>query len=231
MILSRLFTAAVFLFLPVLKGIAEEQSYSITITLAIAEDIRESVKAEGRLIVFFSLRQRPEPRTRTWPSTGNYMFAKNISALPKDGPIEISAESDLMTTADWSINQVPKGTYYVQVVWDQDRTESRIDAPGNIYSEVSEVDVDEDMVVNMSLSKIVGPREIVEHTFVKEITMKSEILSKWWGKDVILKASVLLPNSYYEKPGAKFPVRYNIAGYGGRYTHVNRLLKRKSFSD
>lgn len=229
--LRTLLTTTLILFFAALQLTAKEQSYSLTIKVTIAENIKESIITEGRLFVFFSKNSRAGLHTRSWPTPGNYVFAKNMSALQKDEIIEISAETGLMTTASWSLNQVPAGTHYLQIVWDQDKTESRIDAPGNIYSEMLKVEMDKDAVVDISLSKIVEPRKVNEHKFVKEITMKSEALSKFWGKEVNLKASVLLPNSYYDQPNASYPVRYNIAGYGGRYTRINRLLNEKNFTE
>jgi hypothetical protein len=41
-----------------------------------------------------------------------------------------------------------------------------------------------------------------------------------------------LPSSFYSEPDRKYPVRYNIAGYGGRYTRANRFVQwDKSFLD
>jgi len=40
-----------------------------------------------------------------------------------------------------------------------------------------------------------------------------------------------LPSGYDENPEKKYPVRYNVAGYGGRYTRINRLLGRGDFMD
>ena len=47
----------------------------------------------------------------------------------------------------------------------------------------------------------------------------------------MLKAAVLLPGNYFENPGEKYPVRYNVAGYGGRYTRANSYAGNKSFMD
>jgi hypothetical protein len=40
-----------------------------------------------------------------------------------------------------------------------------------------------------------------------------------------LKAAVILPRNFYEQPEKKYAVRYNIAGYGGRYTRASRFLR------
>jgi len=229
---SKKLTSIVFIFTLFISTIqAQESSFSINIKLTVAESIKDKVKPNGRLFVFLSNNSRREPRTQTWPAAGNYMFAKNIEELDANEEISISASSGLQKTATWSLNEVPEGTYYLQLLWDQDKEESRIDAPGNIYSKVEKVEVTESKEIEISLSEIIEPRTIVDHKHVKEVTLKSETLSKWWGKDMTVKASVLLPGSFYDEPNATYPVRYNIAGYGGRYTRINRIISNKSFSD
>ncbi|NCB09851.1 MAG: hypothetical protein EOM73_17045, partial [Bacteroidia bacterium] len=54
--------------------------------------------------------------------------------------------------------------------------------------------------------------------------IKSQVLSNWWGKEIRLKAAVVLPRNFYNEPNRKYAVRYNIAGYGGRYTRANHFL-------
>ncbi len=47
-----------------------------------------------------------------------------------------------------------------------------------------------------------------------------------------LKAAVLLPADFEKNVSKKYPVRYNIAGYGGRYTRANRFVRwDKEFLD
>ncbi|MBK9550970.1 MAG: hypothetical protein IPO45_02045 [Saprospiraceae bacterium] len=47
------------------------------------------------------------------------------------------------------------------------------------------------------------------------------------GKDVYVKASILLPSKYNENKTLAYPIDYNVAGYGGRYDRINRLTKSK----
>ncbi len=210
---------------------AQDDSFPISIKISVNEKVKKVLEPDGRLFIFLSKNSRREPRTQTWPASGNYMFARNIQEFNVHEEISISASSDFIATSDWSLGEVPEGTYYLQLLWDQDREESRIDAPGNIYSKVKKIEVKESMEIDMILTEIIEPRTVIDHTHVKEVTFKSELLSKWWKKDMMLKASVLLPGSYFDEPNKTFPVRYNVAGYGGRYTRVNRLVNNKTFSD
>jgi len=231
-VLSRkIFLAFLLAFFSLSRSYAQVNSSSISIVVTVGQNIKDKVKPDGRMILFLSNDSRREPRTQTWPTAGNYIFAKNIEGLDVHQEITISSSSNLHTTADWTLDVVPNGTYYVQVIWDHDKEESRIDAPGIIYSKVEKVEVNEAKEVNITLTEIIEPRKIIEHKHVKEVSIKSELLSKFWNKDMMLKASVLLPSSYYDEPNKKFPVRYNVAGYGGRYTRIEWILNNKSFSD
>ena len=77
------------------------------------------------------------------------------------------------------------------------------------------------------LNSVVPERTIIEHSLSKYVEIKSDTLSNWWGKEMNLKASILLPHNY--EKGEAYPIRYNVAGYGGRYTRINNLLKNEKF--
>jgi len=66
---------------------------------------------------------------------------------------------------------------------------------------------------------------------VREITMKSDALSEFWGEDRFLKATVLLPKNYDENAGKAYPIRYNVSGYGGRYNRINWIAGNADFMD
>lgn len=206
-----------------------QTQHSLQINIDIDPAVQQQFKPEGRLLVFISKNGKGELRFRTWPRAGNYIFAKNISNWKKGKTINVAEGMGFMKTSNLQLDALEADTYYVQAVWDQDRDESRPNAPGNLHSTVQKVVVDKSQTIQMSIEKIVPPRRMVNHPNVKEVTFKSDTLSKWWGKDMYLKVGVLLPSSYFEKGDQKFAFRYNIAGYGGRYTRVSRLVQNKNF--
>ncbi len=72
--------------------------------------------------------------------------------------------------------------------------------------------------------------ELIEHDLVQKFSLQSPALSAFNGEPTVVKAAVLLPSGYAKNPNKQYPVRYNIAGYGGSYTRVNRLMGDKTFS-
>jgi enterochelin esterase-like enzyme len=205
----------------------QENTHDLTVKLSISEDLKASFKSEGRLFLFLNKSERREPRTQTWPNPGNYIFAKNLSDFKADQILELKHGADWSKTTDWTLNEIPEGDYYIQILWDQDTEESGINAPGNIYAQKQKVELNKSSSLDIELTEVIGPRKIDRHELVREIHFKSDTLSKWWGKPVYLKASVLLPRLYKEGENKAYPVRYNVSGYGGRYTKINRLVRSR----
>ncbi len=209
--------------------VSQKTSFDLVIHVSISQPRQSSFKPDGRLFVFLNQNEKVEPRTRTWPSSGNFIFAKNFEGLDPNKGFEISNPEGWIKTSEWTFKNVPEGEYYLQVLWDQNVDESNINAHGNIYSEKQKVTVNQSTLAQVSLSKNIEKRELVQHELVKFIDLKSDTLSKWWGKSMYVKASVLLPSQYAENPKKAYPIRYNVAGYGGRYTRINRLVNNEEF--
>jgi enterochelin esterase-like enzyme len=224
-----IFTA--FLFGFSLCAFSQETTWDLDIKITLSEDVQNSVRSKGRLFIFLNKNLNVEPRRLTWPSLGNYIFAKNLEDLDAGGELIISHSHDFIKTTDWTLDNIPEGDYSFQVLWDQDTEESRINAPGNIYSIKQKIELNGSQTVEVILSDIIPPRELSDHPLVREIHFKSDTLSKWWSKPVYLNASVLLPNNYKKGTSASYPIRYNVAGYGGRYTRINHLADNKGFMD
>jgi len=210
---------------------AQETAYDLKINLSVSEQLQESFNSKGRLMLFINKDPKVEPRTQTWGFGDNFLLAKNITDW-KGNEVLVVKDTHLWTrTTDWSLANIPAGTYYVQALWDQDSKESRPNVPGNMYNEKQKIVVDQSKELDLELSKVIPPRTVVEHKFVKTMTMESDTLTKWWGKPITLKASVLLPSGYFDQPEKAYAIRYNVAGYGGRYNRVNRKIADKKFSD
>jgi len=215
-------TFITFLFFSVFSiQVSFSQHCSLTVATSVSEEIAEDFKSKGRIYLFINQYSR-EPRRSTWPNKSNIIFATNIENW--DGNSFVFDESaTLVKSGETTLQNIPAGKYYVQVLWDQDFAESRINAPGNLHSEAMEIELSGDQSIQLDLTQIIAEREFPENEFRKKVDIKSEILSDWWGKEIHLKAGVILPRNFHKNTDKKYPVRYNIAGYGGRYTRVTRF--------
>ncbi|MFO7882134.1 MAG: alpha/beta hydrolase-fold protein [Kosmotogaceae bacterium] len=101
--------------------------------------------------------------------------------------------------------------------------------PGNIYSDVQKIYIDPDSneTIELSLNNFIEPdyanNEIVQQgvyedsELVKYVTIKSELVSEFWGQPMYIGANILLPKGYNENPDIHYPVYY-LQGHwpGGR---------------
>lgn len=202
------------------------QTSSLIVTTSVSEDVKSQFKSSGRIFLFVTSSSGREPRFNSWPNNSNKIFATNIKNWDASKSFSFNSTSELVKSVDISLNEIPNGKYQLQVLWDQDTKESRINTPGNLYSEAVTVELNGSQILELPLTKIVAPTKLTEHKFLKEVDFKSPKLSKWWGKEMRVKAAVLLPGGFFDNPDKKYPVRYNIAGYGGRYTRANRYVQR-----
>ena len=200
------------------------QTGSLTVKTSVSKENRKHFKPSGRLFLFISPGKYGEPRLNTWPSNENMIFALNIDNWNPKETFIFDATSGVVKTTDFNLNQIPAGNYTIQVLWDQNKAEPGIDNAGNIYSSTTWINFKNDTTLELPLKNIIQKQELANHHLLKEVNLKSERLSSWWNREIHLKAAVLLPSGFMKNPEKEYPVRYNIAGYGGRYTRANRYV-------
>lgn len=220
---SIIFYILIFSFLN--SSILFAQTNSLQVSTSVSKEVLNSFRSKGRIFLFISESSNREPRLNTWPNKSNMIFATNIENWENDKSFTFDGSVPFVKSVDISLSEIPAGKYKLQILWDQDTNASSINAPGNLYSEVITVDLSENQTIEIPLTKIIQPTKLAKHKLLKEVDIKSEVLSKWWGKEMRLKAAVILPRNYFENAGQKYAVRYNIAGYGGRYTRASRFLR------
>jgi hypothetical protein len=202
---------------------------------------RSSAAIDGRLLLMISADTAGEPRTQV---TGNVATAQ-VFGVDVDGwkPGETRyVDGTAFGYPLRSLSQVKAGRYRVQAMVNRYETFKRSDGhtvklapdkwegqqfaskPGNLYSRPA------NMVVNPSKGE--APRLMLdqeippvadftrqETKYVKYLRLRSELLSKFWGRDMFLGAWVLLPWSYDDHPEARYPLVINHghfpSGVGG----------------
>ncbi|SOE24164.1 Putative esterase [Spirosomataceae bacterium TFI 002] len=211
--------------------IVNGQSSKLIINVKTSPELTNNQASEGRLMLFLNQNPAVDPKDGTWPmkKSRSIIFAKNISTWKGGTEINSDAQTPWQSTEVFGLNDIPKGKYYLQVLYAQSKDESRIDVPGDLYSKPVLIDLTKNANLDVQLTEKVANRSLIEHKLVQDFTQQSQALSNWWSKPMSVKASILLPSGYFENPDKRYPVRYNVAGYGGRYDRINRLLKQEEF--
>ncbi|MDB6013667.1 MAG: hypothetical protein JWL65_5917 [Gammaproteobacteria bacterium] len=189
---------------------------------------RSAKPLDGRVILLLSRDFSREPRSHVAPNeplASPYLFGLTVDGL---APGTKAVVDD--TAFGWPathLSAIPAGDYFVQAVLNRYEEFHMADGrtlklppdkgegqqwwhkPGNLYSTPVKLHIDPahpvrtDLVLDQEMPAIAAPKDT---EFVRHIQIKSELLSKFWGRDVYLGAHVLVPKGFDAHPQAHFPL-------------------------
>lgn len=188
---------------------------------------------DGRLFVVFTKDMETEPRLNIGddpaPRNASPFFAVDVESW--DG-----SSFSFTPTASFplaALSELEKGSWRVQAMLDINDVLSDLDSPGNLYSQPQSVQIDSStQALSFNLTEAVAAESLpADSELLKFVRIRSELLSQFYGKDMYLRASVLLPPAYEEGSNSRYPVLYHVAGLNGRYTRSQSLLENEEFMD
>ncbi len=198
-------------------------SFSVSIPAALS-----SVPIDGRVILLLSADLTREPRTHVEPNeplASPFIFGLNVDAVA--GGQAVVLDDGAFGWPAKHLSGVPAGDYLVQAVLNRYETFHMSDGrtlklppdqgegqqwarkPGNLYSTPIRLHIDPAHPRRTALvldQKIAPIARKTDTEFVRHIRIRSELLSKFWGRDVYLGAHVLLPKGFDAHPQAHFPL-------------------------
>ena len=197
--------------------------FSITLPAA-----RAAAPLDGRLLLIISADSTGEPRFGVSDAANTaQLFGVDVDAWKPGTPIVIGQGTYGYPLP--SMSQIRPGRYRVQALLNRYETFKRSDGhtvklppdkgegqqwarkPGNLYSAPQWVTFDGrphtlSIVLDQEIPPITDPPET---KYVKHVRIRSERLSKFWGRDMFLGAHVLLPEGFDTHPDARYPLVVN----------------------
>ena len=217
------------LLIAAVAGPASAQRVEITLAPSVARS-----PLAGRVFVFLSKTNSREPRLLGGSYGGSVpFFGTDVDAWSPGSAAAIDKAT--LGYPYESLAKVPAGDYYAQallnvytkfsradghVIWahdDQWEGQHLNVSPGNLVSEVQRVHFDPKSTtpIKLTLSRVLPPVTVPPDTrWVKRIKIKSELLSRFWGHDMFIGATVLLPKGFNEETTRRYPAIY-IQGHFG----------------
>ena len=181
---------------------------------------------DGRLILILSDNNDKEPRFQVSEGlNAQPVFGMNIENW--SGKKEFTFNDSVFGFPYDKLSKLKSGDYYVQAVlhvyetfklstgqevklpMDNGEGQQWNTSPGNLYSTPIKISIsnDENQSFNIVINNVIPEIKEPEDTeWIKHIKMKSELLSKFWGRDMYLGAHILLPKGFNEHPEAKYPL-------------------------
>jgi S-formylglutathione hydrolase FrmB len=133
----------------------------------------------------------------------------------------------------YPLAKVPPDTWSIQAVMDFDRgTRSFSTAEGNGYSKALRRPLDgaASGPVALHLDQVYHQRPFRETQRVKLVEIESRLLAAFYGRPTRMRAGVVLPASYASSPQRKYPVVYEVPGFGGNHFMALRRAE-ENFTD
>ncbi|WP_395342710.1 alpha/beta hydrolase-fold protein [Ningiella sp. W23] len=201
------------------------------IQITLSEEVSTKPLPQGRLYIVFSRSDDLEPRLYSaWPVKGvEPLYAVDLESLQNRSTIQVS---NLVGFPYETLSELPEGEWYVQAVYDTNTIHSGINSPNNAYSNIQKVAINssESTVLSLHLHQRIPADSLPEQQrHLKFVKFKSKTLSEFWDQDIFLRAGLILPRTYFDNPLARFPVFFDIGGYGSRYTRAERLYNDEAF--
>jgi hypothetical protein len=208
-------TAAALLLFFLIPAPAQETrplTFEVTLDKALAR-----TACTGRLYVMLSSSSR-EPRLGVNWFRPEPFFAIDVKDW-KPGTTRTLAANAVAYPEPFG--KLKKGKYEVQAVLDLDTALSRHfgTSPGNLYSEKRSLMLDPETggIVSLHLDQMAKERVFKETERVKLVDIESKQLTAFHGRPIRLRAAVALPKSYASMPQKRYPILYEIPGFGGNH--------------
>ena len=198
--------------------------FSISFTKALSDQAQD-----GRLLLMLANNNKSEPRFQM----GEGLKAQLIFGIDVDGMKpgqEITIDEKAYGFPFTSLNDIPAGDYYVQVLINRyetfklktgqtvklppDKGEGQQwnSKPGNFYSKPAKISLDpkKPLVTKVVMDQVIPPVEEPKDTkYIRHIKIQSKLLTEFWGKPMFLGAHILLPEGFDQHTEAKYPLMLN----------------------
>lgn len=170
----------------------------------------------GRVYLFFTRSGRDPRLGPSWFNPETFL-ARDVTNWQPGELLEFSETTPELLAYPKPFAELNLNGFKVQAVARFDEREPKIGTgPGNGFSQV--INVPPEVTSKpplLTIDSIVPEQPFQENRWTKLIKVRSDLLSKFHGRDTFLEAAVLLPQSYYDQPERKYPVIYSIPGFGG----------------
>jgi hypothetical protein len=204
------------------------------VTFAVTLPATEQGRVTGRLIVVAAKKASPEPRL-AFGFNGPPAFGIDVEDLKPGETVVVGAKSD---GYPFDLGELPPGEYEVQALLVRYTQAKRADGhtiwvpfsearaqasrfPGNLFSKPARAKLDPASTTPVTLSlteKIPAVAPPADTPWIKQVRIKSRILSDFWGLPITIGAEVLLPKGFAENPDARYPAIYTLGHFGGSFS-------------
>jgi len=203
------------------------------------EQVNEaSAGVTGRAFVFIAKNKDKEPRLAvTDTQDSQQIFGVDVENWNFESDEPIKFKLDTLGYPIESIKDISEGEYWIQTVfqpyqffskrpepvWLPKFTANRFEGgrfsthPGVLYSTPQKITIRHGETLDLTMTEVQPEDHQVDEKddtkWIKHFSVRSKLLSDFWGVDVVLRACILVPYGWHDKPDARYPLML----YHGHY--------------
>jgi len=203
--------------------LGQEENNSPTFNVSFAQELSES-SVDGRVMLLISTNDEDEPRFQISDGINSQLvFGIDVEGLTSIKNVQFTGNEFGYPLS--SLSELREGDYYVQALlhiyetfnlstghtvklpMDNGEGQQWNKSPGNFFSQPQKLHITPESKIDIIMTEIIPRIDPPQDTkYIKHVQMKSELLSKFWGRDMYLGANVLLPEGFDEHPEAHYPL-------------------------
>lgn len=222
---ERIFTVLFFSCISVAIGVKAGEISFLNAKNSVPAEVKQSFQKEGRMLFYVSTQNKMKPRNFSEMTMGSTPENRE----PDQPFIQATRNKVFLTGELENLSAQVVEKYSHQVDCGQNICDGLNNVPEKQINEAGSAGLTSGVVRKLTPNKMIAELEITNSKFIKTVVIKSALLSKFSGYSRYLKASILLPTSYFDDPHKTYPICYRIPGLNGRYDEVNKLLRDKAF--
>ncbi len=184
----------------------------------------------GRVYVMLSTSETREPRTGPSWFRPEPFFALDVADWRPDTPLVFDDDALGFPAPPGRIDE---NTYAVQAVMRRNLDSPFIGrAGGTAYSTVRREAIDGDRgAVELRIDQVAEERRTPDTERVKMVKRRSDLLSDFHGRPIVMEAAVILPESYGTDGTDRYPALYIIPGFGSSHLQAVAFAARATGPD
>lgn len=195
------------------------------------DELLQATPYSGRVYVVVAGSQIDEPRTQisNW-FRPPHIFARDLREHPVSQAIVVEQGCAAFPSP---LAELPPAEYRVQAIARRSLDHPVPgEGPGDLFSEPVTIKLDpaQPTEVELKLTRVVEERPFEETDNVKLVEIKSSCLSRFHGREVKIRAAVVLPDGWAAESSTTYPVLYMVSGFGGSHA-MARSIARSRIAD
>jgi Putative esterase len=201
----------------------------VTFTLTVDKAVLTEPFSGRVFVTFTPTEPRPVLRSLSW-FRPEQTFALDVKDWKPGTPMTLGSTA---TGFPKAMKDLPAGLYYAQAILDRDLGGiSAFSAPGNLYSKSKRIEFDPTKTesVELTVDQAVPAPEFRQTDRVKLVDIPSKLLSDFHGKPMRMRAGVALPASWAKEPDKKYPIVYEVTGFGGDHNVAHGAVNRTTLA-